>query len=254
MHEPVRRGAELGLANPESCVDSGSSRGGELAREPADGVSGYAGAAFGVLGGDLAHERRHRVDAVDIGVGTAGVGQSLLDDDVRHRREQEGIGARPDEDVLIGDIGGLGATRIHDHETATALPQPLQSTLDVRSGHDRAVGHERVAADHEEEVGAVDIGHRQEQRRAEEQVRQQVLRLLVDARGGIAIAGAEGRQELRDIDDRCPAVGDRVAEVEADGVAAMALADVEQSIGDEVERLLPGDLLPGVADLAHGAT
>ena len=191
MHEPVRRGAELGLAHPQTRVDRGTPRGGEVTSEAPDGLGGYAGAALGVLGCHLAHELLHRIESVDVGLGPARTGEALRDDDVRHGREEEGIGAGLDEDMLIGDVGRLGAPRVDNDEPATPLSQALESPLDVGGRHDRAVGDQRVATDDEQEVGAIDVGHGEQQGRAEEQVRQQVLGLLVHTRRGVAIARAQ---------------------------------------------------------------
>ena len=250
MHQPVRRGAELRLAHTETRVDRGTPRSGELTGQSADGLGRHPGAALGVLGCHLAHELLHRSEPVDVRLGPTRMREAFRDDDVRHGREEEGVGAGLDEDMLIGDVGGLGASRVDDDEPAASLAQALESALDVGRGHDRAVGDERVATDDEQEVGAIDVGHREQQGRAEEQVRQQVLGLLVDTRRGVAIAGAQRLEQLRDVDDGRPAVGDRVAQVEADGVPAVARADVEESRGDEVECLAPGHLLPAIPHAA----
>ena len=39
---------------------------------------------------------------------------------VHHRQQHGGVGARPDEVVLVGDLGGLGAPRVEDDHLAAA--------------------------------------------------------------------------------------------------------------------------------------
>ena len=84
-------------------------------------------------------------------------------------------------------------------------------------------------------------------------MRQQVLGLLVHARRGVAIARAQRLKQLRDVDDGRPAMSDRIAEVEPDGVSAVARPDIEEPRGDEVECLAPGHLLPAIPHAAYRA-
>ena len=84
-------------------------------------------------------------------------------------------------------------------------------------------------------------------------MRQQMLGLLVHARRGVSVACPEGREELRDIDDRRPAVGDGIAEVEADRVPAVTLPGVEEPLRHQVECLVPAHLYPLIAHALDGA-
>ncbi len=64
-------------------------------------------------------------------------------------------------DVLVGLLGGLGATRIDDHDLAAALAHAAQAPAHVGRGHDAAVRDHRIAAQAEEVVGAIDVGDRE---------------------------------------------------------------------------------------------
>ena len=252
VDEPVGSGAELGLAHAEPRIDRAAPRRREVAGQAADRLGRHTGAHFRHLGRDLPHHVGHDTEAVHERLGTPRSRKALLDEDVRHRGEQEDIGPRTDEDVLISRVRGLGAAGVHHDQSSAPLAQLLEPPLDVGRRHDRSIGDERIATHHEEEVRAVDVGHRQQERRPEEQVREEMLRLLVDTGGRVAIARPDRREKLRDVDDRRPAMRDGVAEVEADRVAAVTLAHVEQPLRDEVEGLVPSHLDPLVAHPPHG--
>ena len=93
----------------------------------------------------------------------AGPLELLLEHGADQRGEEEGVGARADEEVRVGDLGGLGAPRIDDHQPAAARLQRLEPARHPGRGHHAAVGGERVGAEREEELGPVDVrdGHQQ---------------------------------------------------------------------------------------------
>jgi hypothetical protein len=80
-----------------------------------------------------------------------------------------------------------------------------------------------------------------------------MLGLLVHACRRVSIACPEGREELRDVDDRRPAVGDGIAKVEADRVPAVALPGAEEPLRHQVESLVPAHLYPLVTHALDGA-
>ena len=252
VHEPVGTRAVDRLAHPEPRVHRCSARPREVAGQLPDDVGRHPGRLAHGLGRE---GRDHRLDgrkAVDIVERASGSRQALGNDHVGHGREQERVGARADEVVGIGDARCLRAARVDDHDPSASFANALEASLDVGRGHDRSVGYQRIAADDEQEVGAIDVGHRQQQRRAEEQITQQMLRLLVDAGRGVALARAQRLQQHGNEDDRPPAVRDRVAEIERDGVTAMSRSRLEQAVSDEVEGLIPADALPTRGSTSHG--
>ena len=69
-----------------------------------------------------------------------------LEDRVDDREQEERVGAGPDEVVLVGDRGRLGAARVDQHDAAAARADRLDPRADPRRGHDAAVGGQRVRA------------------------------------------------------------------------------------------------------------
>src|SRR5439155_200683 len=62
--------------------------------------------------------------------------------------------------LAIGAVGGLGAPRIeHDHLAAPRLDR-LEAPSNIGRGHQAAVRRERVRAEADEQVAAIDVGHR----------------------------------------------------------------------------------------------
>ena len=75
---------------------------------------------------------------------TVEASQPFLEQGVDHGQEQQGVGARPDEVVAIGQACGLGPSRIDHHHRPTAVLDGSEPALDVGCGHAAAVGHGRV--------------------------------------------------------------------------------------------------------------
>jgi hypothetical protein len=69
----------------------------------------------------------------------ARVDKVLLDQRAGHRREQQRVGAGPDEVVLVGLLGRAGATRVDDDDLAAALADAPQTPAHVRRGEQAAV-------------------------------------------------------------------------------------------------------------------
>ena len=108
----------------------------------------------------------------------------------------------PDEVVLVGDLGGLGAARVDTTirpPRAFSVAQPLR---EVGRGHQRAVGGHRVRAEHEEVRGPVEVGDRDQQLVPEELQRDEQVRQLVDRGGAELVARAER------LEQRAPWVSD----------------------------------------------
>ena len=83
--------------------------------------------------------------------------------------QQRRVGAGPRRDVPVGQLGGAGARRVDHRQPAAALAQRLELAAEVGGGGQAAVGHQRVRADDDEVVGAVEVGHRERHRVAEHQ-------------------------------------------------------------------------------------
>ena len=72
------------------------------------------------------------------------------------------VGAGPDEVVLVGLLRRSGCAAGRPRRAAAAGPDRPQPAAHVGRGHQAAVGRERVGAEDQQVVGAVDVGHRQE--------------------------------------------------------------------------------------------
>ena len=94
---------------------------GELAGEPPDRRRPATPVTRSARSGvKSATASRTALDAVD--VRRPGAVESLVEQHVQHREQQRRVGAGPDEVVLVGDRGGLGAARVeHDHPAAARL-------------------------------------------------------------------------------------------------------------------------------------
>ena len=160
--------------------------------------------------------------------------------------QQPGVGARADEVVLVGDLGGLAPARVDDDEAAAAILQRPDPVTHPRRGHDAAVRSERVAADAEEVVGPVDVGDREHPLVAEQLQRRDHVWELIHRGGRVAVLRPERERQREDGQQRAGPVRGRVADVEADGVAAVLAPDLDQAIGDVVERFVPVDALEAV--------
>ena len=106
------------------------------------------------------------------------------------------------------------------------------------------VGHDGVRADDEEEVGPVEVRHRNQREVSEHAQRRQHLRQLVGGARGVEVSRPERLSEGEPVGQQPEVVGDGVAVVERDGVAAVAAADGGQPAGGAVEGFVPGGFAP----------
>ena len=230
-------------------VHGGGGRLGELRREPPHGIRGHPGDALGELRGERVDRLADGVDAVDVGGRPSRArGQQLAHDGEQHG----GVGARPHEVVLVGHPGGLGPAGVEHDEPAAAGRQLATPLGEVGHRPQRAVRRHRVVADEHEQVGAVDVGHRQEELVAVQGPGDDVVGQLVDRGGGEAVPRAEQPHEGGVVGQGAEAVDVRVAEVDREGVVTVLALHRDQARGRELDRLVPGDLAPPpVGGAAH---
>ena len=152
----------------------------------------------------------------------AGVGEALLEDRRGHRREQVGVATGADEVVLVGDLRGAAAARVDDHDLAAALLDGTQAAPEVRRGHQRSVRGQRVGAEDQHVLGAIDVWDRQAQPGTEHEPAGDLLGQLVDARRAEHVAGTERLDHRPQVHDSIEVVGVRVTEVDGGGVAVAA--------------------------------
>ena len=90
--------------------------------------------------------------------------RSLGEQHVHDREQEERVGAGPDDEVLVGLLRRLrcgAGRRRRACRRARAAPQPAGQ---VGRGPEAAVRRERVGAEHQQVVGAVDVGDRDDER------------------------------------------------------------------------------------------
>ena len=119
-----------------------------------------------------------------------GVDQALREEDVDHREQQQRVGAGADEVVLVGLLGGAGAPRVDHDDLAAALANRPQPPAHVGRRHQAAVGVQRVGAEDQQVLGAVDVGDGNAERGAEHVPGRDLLGHLVDRAGGEDVASS----------------------------------------------------------------
>ena len=254
--------AEGGAARGVAALQGRGLGGGELDREPADGLGRDAAALGGPFGslrhavalaqqvglpggaGGRAVRQVRLVEAQHMAVAVGLVVQALAHDHVGHGDKGGGVGRRLDEDVLVGQrLAGAGPPGI-DADDAHALLLGLLQVLEG-AGAEGAVG--RAPAPHQDQ-------------------------LRVDVVGGLAAGalvvglGAEGHAHGEDLglgrhvgpQERAAAelVEEALRDAEAvqgrgvarargveEGGVAVLVADAAHLPGDVVERLVPRDAL-----------
>ena len=214
IDQPRRERPVLLGARADAAVDRGTLGGGEVAGHPANRVGVDAADRRDRLGREVSGEPLHVVDTRHQSVGLAEVHETFGEERVHDAEEEVGIGARADEEVLVGLFGSLGPPRVDHHEATATLTNPPEPARHVGRSHQRAVRSERVRPQDQQVVSAIEIGNRHRERAAEHQTRTHLLRHLVDRAGAEEVAGPDALDEH--------AVVDHAGEVVRVGVAHVA--------------------------------
>lgn len=178
------------------------------------------------------------------------VAQLLVDQHMEHGQQQVDVTTGDDRDVLVGQPRGLGAAWIDHHDRAAALPHPLDALFGVRHGGHRPVRHGRIGPQDHQPVGAIDIGDRHEDIGSEDPPGRELLRELIDRRGGEEVAGQQRHPQQHAVQHR-RTVCRRVSQIHADRARTVFGADLAQPLPDLPERLVPSDRLEPIADSAY---
>lgn len=107
-------------------------------------------------------------------------------------------------------------------------------------------------ADEDQQVGAVDVGDRQEELVSVERPGDDLMGQLVDARGTEGVAAADRADELHAVGQSTERVHIGVAEIDPHRVRAVGRLDGGDPLGHDSDRLVPLDLDPLVSLAAHG--
>ena len=138
---------------------------------------------------------------------------------------------------LPGRIGtcwsAARAVRLRRGSTTTNWPPRACSAFSrpgsVRDGPQAAVGRVRVGAEDQQEVGAIDVGHGDRERAAEQVAARHVLGHLVQRGRGEDVLRAERLAQRPGVQVAGERVDVRVAEVHGDRVAAVLVDDPGQA-------------------------
>jgi hypothetical protein len=141
--------------------------------------------------------------------------------------------------VLVGLLGGARAPRVDDHDLAAARPDRPQAAAHVGRREQAAVGVQRVRAEDQQVVGAIEVGHRDRQLVAEQQRRRDLLGALVDRAGRVHVPRPERLGQHPHVEQRREVVRTRIADVQRRRVAAAGLEDRPQPLGDDRIGLVP---------------
>ena len=173
-----------------------------------------AGAAIPVrcadpLGRHLADQIGKRVKAPDASCKRAEARPPLREYHVQHGRQQQGVRARAYCEMLIRRRGRLRAAGVDDDHAPASCPNVGEPPPHVRRAHQAAVRRQRIRAENQEEVGPVEVGHRNQREVPEHAQRDQHLRQLVGGAGGVDVAGPQRAREGEQVGDSTPGCGRR---------------------------------------------
>ncbi len=189
------------------------------------------------LGGEAGHGRLHLAEAV------AGLPHRLRDPEgeqmADHGGQQGGIGAGADRHVLVGQAGGAGTPGIDHHQPSAPLPQGGDPPRPVGSGGEAPVRLDRVGPQHQEVIGAVDVGHGDGGGMSEHVAAGDVLGHLVDGGRREDVGGADGFDQGPHGEAVVEGMDVGVTEVDGDRLPATRRHHLGEAPVDEGERLLP---------------
>ena len=135
-------------------------------REFAGNAAHIPGADAGVFLGELRGERgyiqRHFLEAGNKRGEMARPHQVFGEDRIEYRQQKQCIGTRGNEVVLTCQLRCFGASRVDEYQLAAAGLKILDPLFHIRHRPDTAVGGNRVGAQHQKVVAAVDIGNRKQ--------------------------------------------------------------------------------------------
>ena len=93
--------------------------------------------------------------------------------------------------MLAGLLCSFGSPWINHYQFAAARLERLDTLAHIRHGHDTAIGRHRIGAQHQKELGVIDIRNRDREHMPVHPQRYQVVGQLIDRSSGIALLGAQ---------------------------------------------------------------
>ncbi|EAU66865.1 conserved hypothetical protein [Stigmatella aurantiaca DW4/3-1] len=249
VDEPLAQPAEGLGGHPHAPVTDRRLRAGEGLRHPANGLRGHPRGTRHPLRWEIRGQRAHRLQPLGHLLQTPQPGR--LQHLMEHREQEQGIGARADEEVLVRDVRRLRPARIHHHHLPPTLLNGPEPCPHVWHRHQAAIGGQRVGAQHEQVLGVIQVRNGDEQLVAKHQVRGQVVRQLIHGGGAVLVARTQGAQEARHEEQHPHVVRARVAQVRGHRLPAVCPLRLVEPSRHLVQRLLPRDLLPSARGALH---
>ena len=191
MHSSSQKqgGAATSLIDAGRHVERGAA-GGRVARGPDRGASSAEMPVTSCLtvGVHASIVRSRRVEAGHEPIDARAVDRSDLDQLTAEGGEEEEVGVRANEEVLAR-LRALDPARIHEHDAPAALDDRVEALARARQVIERIARHDRIRAQHHQELRALDVGMREPHRRA--------VHVLVDTELVHRVAGAGAVHALR---------------------------------------------------------
>ncbi len=200
---------------------------------------------------ELLRESTDVLQPVEMLLQATGTDESFGEERVDHAEQQPGIGSRLDEVMLAGLQGCARAPWINHDDLAAALLDAPQPSAHIWRRQQAAVGDERVGAEDQQVVRVVHVGDGDAEEVAEHQATGDLLGHLVHGAGGVDVDRGERAQQDGVVELAGEVMDGGIAEVDGDAVAAMLGKDGSEAAVNLGERLVPGDLAPGLAGADH---
>ena len=182
-----------------------------------------------------AHQRLQFREAGGVPLDEVRIDPALPDRRVQHAVEQRDVAARLDREVQVGELGRLGAARVHHDDLhlrprraggLDAAEQDGMRPRGVGAGDEQTVGPLQILVAGGRRVGAQRLlvaDHR---------------RAHAQPRVAVDVVGAD--QAARQLVERVVVLGQQLArDVEADGIRPMLGADRQQLLGDAARGRVP---------------
>ncbi len=182
----------------------------------------------------------------DVGVEIAHPDATSCEEATNQRSEQQRIGARTDEVMLVGELRRLAAPRIDHDDPSAAFPNLGETRADAGSRHQAAVRDHRVRADHQQVIGAVEIRHRHQEAASVHPVAGELLGKLVEGVGAEAPSGRQRRDQRVGEENRAQVVDDGLSQVDRGCIVTVLALHCQDSLRGEVQGFPPPDALPSV--------
>ena len=241
-------------AGAQSPVDRRARRRGEVSRQRAHDVGIDTGVPLRRLGRKGRHQRAQPAQPVSLRADPPRVDEVLVEHHLQQRQQQVGVGVRHDP-APFERRRRLGSAWIDHHHPPAAFDDVVHPVLDPRRGQETAVRHNRIRADHDQKVGAVQVRYRYRDRGAVEQLTGHQPAVGVLGGGRIEVgAAAQALDERQDRHHVGVAERPRIAHVPADRARPVLAHDAREPFSDIGQRFVPTDLLEtgGSAPQRHG--